>query len=268
MTLRAACLSLALLVFSSPVLALDGDLGRRESNVWNDTLLPWLGMGAAAVRGEPVSLFSYTDEEKDLRAMGHTLVMPIHRGDDWNAFWADLVQHRVLAQDWPWPSATMYCQLLLVEPRVSARSRYAHVLDNIRADRTRIPSFYAKAYTVVEADRVREAALTYVNHVNDTDFPQAGARIRENQLVLKLTRKSILARIEAYRCALERLVVSQPEPEAVAVERELMALEQDMAQYSSHGADANEGGYGRPRYSKDGPQSGYFPMSERPKYTK
>ncbi len=265
-----AALALLLALVASPAPALDGDFGRKDGSSWTDQLLPWVGMGAAATRGERVSLFSYTDEEKDLRAMGHTLVMPIHKGDDWNAFWADMKAYRIVSQNWPWPSATMYCQILLVEPRVSPRSRYAHVLDAIRSDRMRLPPFFAKAHVVYEADRIRDTALTYVTHVNDEDFAFAGNRIQENQMVMRMVRRSLKDRVAAYHCALERLVVSQPEPEAVFVERELAALEDDLSRYSSHGTDANEGApAGRPRYSKDGPPGpGSFPMSERPKYVK
>lgn len=209
-----------------------GDLGRPAPSVLNDEIMPWLGQHTARARGEPVSGFSYTDAEQEMRQMGYALMMPTHPLDRWNQFWAELRRTRIgdpVATD---PDPRGYCRTLAREDYRSSRARFIRMTDDMRADRQRIRPFCLKALEVMNADRVREGAF---NHVGDTVTPvqirQGRDRIAENRTVVAWVRHGLAQHATAYRCALNTQIVATPEQEAVMAERELRGLEEDIRDF-------------------------------------
>lgn len=235
----------------------DGDFGRPRASVVNDEILPWLGRHTARARGEPVSGYPFTDNERELRQLGYALVMPGHPADHWNRFWAELIRTRVTGPSTFPPDPNAYCHLLAREGYRSSRARFTRITDDVRADRNRIAPFFGKAGEVVAADRVREGALARLVDLRPVEVRSARDRIAENRMVIDAVRQGLVSRVASYRCALHTLLVATPDQEAIMAERELLALERDVA-----GMDGLVPGLPAARVA--GPSAEpYFPMSRR-----
>ena len=225
---RLALLSLLALAACAP----QGDFGRPKANVINDEILPTAGLGAAFMRNEPVSLFNYTDAERDMRSLGYGIVMPHEHQNGWSHFWAEMKRTRLASNAMPWPDPRSYCDTLVERSTRSSLSRYSLLISDIRADRSRIIPFFSKARLVVERDRIRERSFAGASELKDSDYINAQHRIGENLNVIASVRRGLGDRVTGYRCALERLVVSTPEQEAVLAEREIQALEEDIRAFA------------------------------------
>lgn len=223
--------ALAGLLLALAACAPQGDLGRPAPNVVNDEIMPWLGGHAARARGEPVSGYSFTDAEREMRQMGYALMMPTHPLDRWNQFWAELRRTRIgdpVAYD---PDPRGYCHTLAREPYRSSKARFIRMTDDMRADRQRIRPFCLKALEVANADRVRAGALGHIPTLTPVEIRSAYDRIAENRTVVAWVRHGLAQHAAAYRCALNTQIVATPEPEAVMAERELAGLEADIREF-------------------------------------
>ncbi len=208
-----------------------GDLGRPAPNVLNDEIMPWMGNHAARLREEPVSGYSFTDAEREMRQMGYGLMMPTHPFDRWNQFWAELRRTRIgdpVATD---PDPRGYCRTLAREDYRSSRSRFIRMTDDMRADRQRIRPFCEKALEVMNADRVREGAIRHIPTLTPVEIRSAHDRIAENRTIVAWVRHGLRQHADAYRCALNTQLVATPEPDAVMAERELSGLEADIREF-------------------------------------
>lgn len=237
-----------------------GDFGRAPAGVYEDHRLAF-GVGyLAETRGEPVSDFPWTDNERDLRKLAYALIMPAHPLDRWNQFWAELRRTRIGDPLRSAPDPKGYCNTLLAEPHRSSTARFVRIVDDIRADRSRIPPFFAKAAEVAEADRIRLAAIGYVSSLTPAQIRNAVDRVEENRMVADWVRAGLKSRVASYRCAIHLLVVATPEADAVMAERELAALEADMA-----GLDRFSAPVRGPQAAAHGPTArGFFPDVSRP----
>jgi hypothetical protein len=222
-----ACGLLLLIAACAP----QGDLGRPAPNVINDAIMPWAGNHAARLREEPVSGYSFTDNEREMRQMGYGLMMPTHPFDRWNHFWAELRRTRIgdpVATD---PDPRGYCRTLAREHYRSSRARFIRMTDDMRADRQRIRPFCEKARQVMEADQVREGALRHIPTLTPVEIRSAHDRIAENRTIVAWVRHGLRQHADAYRCALNTQLVATPEPDAVMAERELAGLEADIREF-------------------------------------
>lgn len=222
---RAAAAAVLLLLAAC---APQGDLGRPAPSVLNDEVMPWIGGHAARHRGEPVSGYSFTDAERELRQRGYGLMMPTHPLDRWNQFWAELRRTRIGDPVHYDPDPRGYCRTLAREPYQSSKSRFIRMTDDMRADRQRIRPFCLKAREVAEADRVREGALGHIPTLTPVEIRSARDRIAENRTIVAWVRHGLRQHADAYRCALDTQIVATPEVEAVMAERELRGLEEDL----------------------------------------
>lgn len=254
MARRAFALALAL---AAPLSACapQADFGRPQANAVNDELLPWAGRHLARGREEPASTYPFTDAERDMRQLGYALIMPGHPADRWNYFWAELRRTRVGPSPAYAPDPEGYCRALYHEAYRSSRSRFLTIADNARADRQRIPPFFAKSREVAEADRVRMGATTYIANLTPAQLQHARDRVAENEMVVRWVREGLASRLNSYRCALNRLIVATPEHEAVLAEREIAGLERDIADL-----DRRLGAQPAPRAEHVRP---YFPVNRR-----
>lgn len=208
-----------------------GDLGRPAPNVVNDEIMPWIGNHAARLREEPVSGYSFTDAEREMRQMGYALMMPTHPLDRWNQYWAELRRTRIgdpVAYD---PDPRGYCRTLAREDYRSSRARFIRMTDDMRADRQRIRPFCLKALEVMNADRVREGAIRHIPTLTPVEIRSAHDRIAENRTIVSWVRHGLRQHADAYRCALNTQLVATPEPDAVMAERELAGLEADIREF-------------------------------------
>lgn len=227
---RAPSVSFGLLLAAMlPGCAPPADFGRAGPSVINDAALPWVGDHAARYRVEPVSSYPLTDAEREMRQTGYALLMPGHPLDRWNWFWAELRRTRIGTSPAYAPDPQGYCNTLYHEAYRSSASRFHRIAHDIRADRQRIPPFFAYARRVAEADRVRMGAAGGLPNLTEIQIRNARDRVAENEMIVRWVREGLVSRVQSYRCALHKLVVATPDTEAVLAERELALLEQDIA---------------------------------------
>lgn len=210
-----------------------GDFGRQQPNAWNDDVLTTVGKYTARKRGEPVSRFPLTDDEKELRNRAWGIIMPASPQSVKEAKLIELRRTRILPASEAKTKISTYGTMLLKEPYASSIGRYRHLLNDINSDREKIPTFFDLAEKVRDTDRIRENGLRFIANKPDDEEANAQMRITENQIIVWWAHDSLVQRAASYRYALERLLVETPESEAVQVERMLMALENDIRYLSA-----------------------------------
>jgi hypothetical protein len=210
-----------------------GDFGRARPSEWNDNVLPKVGSWAAKRRGEPVSRFPLTDDERELRARGWALIMPAYSLSSFDAKLVELRRARVIPADRATTKRETYAQRILSQPYTSSSTRYRRLIDDVNEDRGRLPGFFAVSARVHDADRIREASLSYIRSQPQDEREHALMRVTENQMVIWWVNDALTNRVESYRYALERLLVETPDSEAVFAERAIMALEADVRAYGA-----------------------------------
>ncbi|MFD1705039.1 hypothetical protein ACFSCV_18695 [Methylopila henanensis] len=215
------CLSAALAACAPP----RGDFGRAEPSLVNDRWLPLAGRKAAQARGEPVSSYRYTDNEKAMRALGWAVVMPAHEGQRIGAVLAELRRTRILPQERARIDKADYVRALLRVDYRSSVARYARLQEDIEADTARVEPFFQAASRVAEDDRVRLRALAAVPEVEPDEVANAEGRVDENRLLEAWVQIAFEERVVAYRYALDRLVLETPDRASVSVEAALARLE-------------------------------------------
>jgi hypothetical protein len=216
-----------------------GDFGRRENNYWNNQLLPGLGLSAAYLRDEPLSLADFTDDEKELRNRAWRLVTPAHERAWFDSKLSELRYTRVLPLDVE-PEPYVYFNSLTQGAVASVASRYRRLADDINADRALLGPFLATAQRVRQDDRIRARVLEAAADVSDWQFKSAQGRMQENAQLVNWVCASLRPRVVNYRYALEHLVIEGPMREAIPAERALMALESDPKTVCSPHSDLRE----------------------------
>jgi hypothetical protein len=201
-----------------------GDFGRPQRGVWNDFVLPQAGAYAAAARGEPVSVFPYTDLEEELRDRAWRFLMPAQDRPSLDRTLADLARARVIpASEHPF-DPTSYYRGLLSESFASPASRFRRIGEDAEADLRLVGPFAAVAARVIDADRARLRSLAYVGELSAADVAESAARVIENRCLIAWVRAETGERTQAYRYALEHAFIAMPQNEAAEAERAVKAL--------------------------------------------
>jgi hypothetical protein len=201
-----------------------GDFGRPKPSFLNDVVLPATGSLAAEARGEPVSDYVHTDDERELRDRAWRFVMPAHERSWFERIIANLVRTRVLPPELRPADITAYHRALMSGSFRSPASRYRRLSEDAVADAKLIGPFAAVAARVIAADGARLGALVYVRHLDEPQVHDAVARVAENRCLIAWVRDETLARLESYRYALEHIFIEAPQNEGVPAERSLAKL--------------------------------------------
>ncbi|RVU16118.1 hypothetical protein [Methylobacterium oryzihabitans] len=201
-----------------------GDFGRPAPSAWNG-LIDAAGEVAARERGEPASLFPYTDDERTLRDRAWRFLMPARERSLFEAALANLTRARVLPVAWRPSDPAAYFEAVTGEPFRSPVSRYRRLSDDLIADGRLIPAFAETAARVVRADAARLGSLPFIRTLDDADVRNAAMRVAENRCLVAWVRIETAARSASYRYALEHLMLEVPGDEAVAAERALGFLD-------------------------------------------
>jgi hypothetical protein len=230
----------------------NGDLGRLKPGLVTDNIHSWVGQTAARDNYREPSNYPLTDDERQLRDLAYPLIEPPF---DRGRFYSIVNEYGVsnLFTGWPHYDRLAYAKNLMVTPYRSATARYSQLDTDIRNDVTRISPFFMTARRVLDMDDKRAKSLGYVD-VNASERANAVARNAENILIVEWVQQSLLDRAEAYRAALERLVIATPAPMAVETERSLTLLRMRIAE--------SQIAVGR------APGSGIVPVGARPLITK
>jgi hypothetical protein len=201
-----------------------GDFGRRADNVVTNSILPSAGLMAAWWRGEPVSLYPFTDDEIELRDRAWRFLMPSHEKANLQMKLAELSYTRVLPPI-PHSGRNHYHLLVMAEDYRSVSSRYQKINSDIEADRLLMVPFSQAAARVCTADRARVQSLNQVRDLNPTQREQAVARVAENRMLVDWVRRDMRGKAVAYRYAVEHVTIEAPMREAIHAEQALIALE-------------------------------------------
>jgi len=199
-----------------------GDLGRRESGVFPDTMAQIAGPFAPIGRGERPALLQMTDDENELRRIGFDLVRPPDRhipGDSISA----LRWWRALPDGWYGGYPAAYWSALMTLPVASHETRYERLAAQARFDSGRMPAFRDVSVRISHADGARRQAIQAVAADRDMTA-EAERRIGENVAVVQTVCRALATRLAAYRYTLHRLMVETPSPRAVDVEAAVEAL--------------------------------------------
>ena len=219
--LKIRHLSPALLLIAGSMLGAcsGGDFGRTREDFRNDDMHRWIGVEATSSVGLRSSQFQLTDDERQLRDLAYPLIEPPHSRPAWKSVWGD---YTPIASPWrqtPAFDRTAYGRALIDEPHRSHASRYAQLIEDVRADTTRFELFYASAVKVLELDRKRDASLSRVSELSPRERADAVARMRENSLIVQWVQQCLERRVSSYRWALERLVLQAPDSLAADADR-------------------------------------------------
>jgi hypothetical protein len=201
-----------------------GDFGRptdRDDARWG---VSTTGSVTAEWRGELATRIHYTNDELELRDRAWRFLMPEQERGYFDRMLAGYRITRHLPS-WPESDHTAYYRTLDASERASASSRYLRLAQDIEADLLLIEPYRRCSARVIKADRVRIAMLSRLEDLEDQESKDADARIAENTTVMQLTVHAWRDRTRAYRHALERLVITTPQHEAVPAERLLRQLE-------------------------------------------
>jgi hypothetical protein len=201
-----------------------GDFGRRPDTVVTSSILPKAGLVSAWWRGEPMSLYPFTDDEIEMRERAWRFLMPSHDKANLSQAIAELAYTRVLPPI-PHSGHNHYHLLLMTEEYRSVASRYAKLGQDVEADRLLMVPFSQAAARVCAADRTRALALNDVKQLTHIQREQAVARIAENRMLVDWVRRDMRDKAASYRHALEQIVISAPMREAIRAEQALLALE-------------------------------------------
>jgi hypothetical protein len=209
---------------------MQGDFGRIPRTLVRDDMHDWIG--PAALASESASNIPLSSDERLLRDLAYPLIAPPYEHGRIGA-----VLHEYGINSPPRPglfNRQAYAENLLGICRRSPASAYAQLIDDVRNDLTRMPQFFAVAARVRDLDEKRRKSLFYVSAVSEPERASAVARVKENIAVINWVRASLAERAAAYRFALERLVVTAPNPMAVDAEREINHLRERTAFYTRH----------------------------------
>ncbi|GGH13776.1 hypothetical protein GCM10007036_12630 [Alsobacter metallidurans] len=202
-----------------------GDLGRPKPTLWGDAISPLSGKAFAAMRGEAVSLALLTDDEQELRARAYRFLMPARERWFFDRTLAELAADRIVRRDLLPASEEAYFQALMLDLDRSPRARYQRLREDVENDRELITVFAAVVCRVAEMDKVRLQALGAIPPEETFTRAMAFARVAENEMLARWVEESVDLRLRAYRFALERLVVTSPDKDAIRAERTLDAFE-------------------------------------------
>lgn len=203
-----------------------GDLGRPKLSVWNQTILPAIGVVSSAARGQPLSRFAYTDDEDELRARAWSLVMPAHERAYFERTLTEFVRTNILPKEVLAQNPPGYLTSLRWEGGRSPSSRYSRLTEDILAQRALLPLFCSLAARVFSADGTRLRAMPFVRDLTDEERGQANFRVAENRSLVVWVSESFHHHVAAFRHALEHLVIESPQQQAIEPERALAAYEE------------------------------------------
>jgi hypothetical protein len=206
--------ALALIVLAAAVLSAcvrpTGDFDRARPSVIHDDLMPTVGDGAARLRGDPVSKFNYTDDEKLLRDRGWTLIRPPWTKDWIGGTKVELARTRVLPETDGRVPPDLYFIFLRSDKFRSSNARFDKIASDAKGDADLVMPFCEVAVRVKKADDERLRALRSRQLATEETYKGAKARVWENRVVIKWVGQALRYRIIAYKLALDGLEIETP----------------------------------------------------------
>jgi hypothetical protein len=227
---RRALLRLVTLVALTGLLAAcvarpTGDFGRAQPGVLHDTMMPFAGDRIAELRGDPVSNFNQTDQEKLMHDRVWRFLIAPHAKDWLFDTSVELQRTRIVPPKDERYRTDRYYAWLKGTPYQSSRTRYSTVGANITSDIDTLPTTFAAICAVIEVDRQRAMALASLrNDLPGSAGADVAARKYENDAFIAWFVRALNYRHESYAFALDSLVVETPHEQSLAVDDALQRL--------------------------------------------
>ena len=183
----------------------EGDFGRIRSSLVTDGVHDWVGTDPTG--SITPSRYQFTDDEREL----HDLAFPLIKAPFDRQRWYSILGEYGLngIRNMPF-DLTAYSRVLMQRPARSPVMRYQLLCDDVRNDIVRIGPFFRVAARVADMDGKRAMSLPHVTGLTEGELKNALKRITENQVATGWVQFSLHRRVEAYRFALERLVIAVP----------------------------------------------------------
>ncbi len=199
-----------------------GDFGRAAPSVMHDQIMPAVGASQARARGEPVSNFNQTDQEREMHDRVWRFLIAPHARDWFYDTAVELQRTRLTGATDISFNPDRYYNHLRSSAFASSRIRYRAVGNDIDMDLATIPATFIAICNVIEVDRQRGIAVSNVGTPENAQ--QAAARKWENDQKIAWFTRALDYRYQAYSMALDRLLVETPHEEARIVDEKLAAL--------------------------------------------
>ncbi|WP_209017261.1 hypothetical protein [Roseibium aggregatum] len=187
-----------------------GDFDRAKPSVIHDKIIPKAGDEAARLRGDPVSKFNYTNDEKLLRNRGWTLIRPPWTKDWIGGTMVELSRTRVLPETEGRVPPDLYLIYLRSDKFQSSDARFDKIASDASGDAELVMPFCEVAVRVTKADNERLRVLQNKPVTQEETYDGAKARVWENRVMIKWVGQALRYRIIAYKKALDGLEIETP----------------------------------------------------------
>ncbi len=201
-----------------------GDFGRERPNAFTDTLLA-VGMVSTHGYNQDIWDFALTDDERTMRDLGWTLMVPTHT-EDWIGYTLAMVQNADLDEQFNLEDDPGRYSMMLSGTRYrSSDARYARIQDDAAKDMAAIGPFMTLAQEVRVADQQRIIAAQSLPDITPDEMSATYYRVASNHRHIERVKRAIQFRLYAYRYAVDRLMIQTPSRQANATIERLHALE-------------------------------------------
>lgn len=187
-----------------------GDFDRAAPSLLHDKVMPQAGELAARERGDPVSKFNYTDDEKLLRDRAWALIRPPWAKDWIGGTVVELARTRLLPEVEGRVPPDLYYIFLRSDKFRSSDARYDRVASDAKGDTKLVWPFCEVVLRVKKADKERLRALSSRQLTTQELYEGAKARVWQNRVMIKWVGQALRYRIKAYRSALDNLEIETP----------------------------------------------------------
>ncbi len=202
-----------------------GDFGRAAPSFTHDVAMPAIGDALADSRGEPVSGFNQTDQEREMHDRVWRFLVAAHALDWQFDSLAELQRTRITPPSDDVFTIERYYLWLKSTPYQSSRTRYSTVGRHITADIDTLPGTFKAICAVIEIDRQR--AVAYAG-LQAGLAPRMGEEMRarkyENDAFIAWFVRALNYRANSYDFALDSLLVETPHEQSLAVNEALARL--------------------------------------------
>ncbi|WP_434051418.1 MAG: hypothetical protein RDA78_19170 [Roseibium sp.] len=206
---------LAVLVLIAGCTRPTGDFDRARPSVIHDEIMSAVGENTARLRGDPVSKFNYTNDEKLLRDRGWTLIRPPWTKDWIGGTMVELSRTRVLPETEGRVPPDLYLIYLRSDKFQSSDARYDKIAADATGDADLVMPFCEVALRVQKADDERLRVLRNQKVTTQETYDGAKARVWENRVMVKWVGQALRYRIIAYKKALKGLEIETPSRDRV-----------------------------------------------------
>ncbi len=201
-----------------------GDFDRPTMSIRDTGSRGWVGVQAAFYREEPVSNYSLTYKEEQMRSFGYRLIQPLGHTRNNRDLITEYRYTRIIPARRPLSEGNLYYEALRHDHQRYELALWNKLIRDILDDEISALRFVSAAEQVLEEDAKRlEIFATRTRSM--PDHADMHARIAENSFFLDLVAQSLEDRISAYHHAIERAELESPSGHVAEANEAIAALE-------------------------------------------